>query len=129
MSVLTTFTFRYKAVSEVFTAIKDLVNDVLERHKSNIDPSNPQDFMDIYINEINKTKDTSSSFYGKRGEESLIASMLDLFLAGMEISVTNSTTFFTKCLYQERKPPHRLCYGQFCFSYIIQKPKGKSNLK
>ena len=78
------FTCRYKAVSEVFTAIKDLVNDVLEGHKSNIDPSNPQDFMDIYINEINKTKDTSSSFYGKRGEESLIASMLDLFLAGMK---------------------------------------------
>ena len=42
----------------------------------------PRDFVDVYLKEISKTKDPSSSFFGKRGEESLVAVLLDLFLAG-----------------------------------------------
>ena len=42
----------------------------------------PRDFVDVYLKEIHKTSNKSSSFYGQKGEDSLIAVLLDLFLAG-----------------------------------------------
>ncbi len=43
----------------------------------------PRDFVDVYLKEVSNSTNPDSSFYGKRGEESLIAVLLDLFLAGL----------------------------------------------
>ena len=52
----------------------------------------PRDFVDVYLKEIAKTTDQSSSFFGSRGEESLIAVLLDLFLAGDEFYLMETLT-------------------------------------
>ena len=53
--------------------------------------------MDVYLSEISKTSNIKSSFYGKRGEESLISTMTDLFLAGTE-TTTSSLLWAILCL-------------------------------
>lgn len=68
-------------MADLFNDIKDLVRKALEEHKLMLDSDHPRDFMEVYLAEIGKSQ-PNSSFHGKRGEESLIATMLDLFLAG-----------------------------------------------
>ena len=72
----------FQAVKDVFTNVIDLVRPVINEHEKNYDEDHLQDFMDVYLAEIKKTTDPKSSFYQKRGIESLSAGMLDLFLAG-----------------------------------------------
>ena len=72
----------FQAVKDVFTNVIDLVRPVINEHEKNYDEDHLQDFMDVYLAEIKKTTDPKSSFYQKRGTESLSAGMLDLFLAG-----------------------------------------------
>jgi hypothetical protein len=38
--------------------------------------------VDVYLKEIANSKNPDSSFFGKRGEDSLVSVLLDLFLAG-----------------------------------------------
>ena len=73
----------YATFMELFRDIKDvIVAPVMNDHKESMDLDNPRDFMDVYLAQIAKTNDPNSSFHGKRGEESLISTMIDLFLAG-----------------------------------------------
>ena len=73
----------YATFMELFRDIKDvIVAPVMNDHKESMDLDNPRDFMDVYLTHIAKTNDPNSSFHGKRGEESLISTMIDLFLAG-----------------------------------------------
>jgi hypothetical protein len=51
------------------------------------DGNSPQHFTDVFIDEIRKTKDPNSSFYGKRGELTMTATLQDLFVAGAEVIV------------------------------------------
>lgn len=74
-------------MTDLFTDIKDLVKKSLDEHKASFDAEHPRDFMDIYLAEIGKTDSKNSSFHGKRGEESLISTMLDLFLAGKNLEI------------------------------------------
>ena len=68
---------------ELFDDIKSIiVIPAINEHKESLDSENPRDFMDVYLSQVENTKDPNSSFHGKRGEESLIASLIDLFLAG-----------------------------------------------
>ncbi len=76
------FNGSFKKFRSVFNDIFDLVRVHLKDHKESLDPDNPRDFMDTYLTEIGKTNDATSSFYKKKGEESLLAVMGDLFLAG-----------------------------------------------
>ena len=48
-----------------------------------LDIDNPRDFIDVYLKEIQNTNNPNSSFHGQRGHESLVVTMLDLFLAGL----------------------------------------------
>jgi hypothetical protein len=79
------FNNTFHLVSGVFTSVKDMVKVSLNEHKASIDLENPRDFMDAYLTEVANCKDSNSSFHGIRGEESLISTMLDLFLAGKVI--------------------------------------------
>ena len=80
---------------ELFDDIKKIiVIPAINEHKDSLDSENPRDFMDVYLSQVESTKDQNSSFHGKRGEESLIASLIDLFLAGKYIyKVYNSNQF------------------------------------
>ena len=73
----------FEAFNEIANDIKGLVVPNIQHHRSTMDPDHPRDFMDAYLQEINQTRDPHSSFYGRRGEESLIATIMDLFLAGI----------------------------------------------
>merc|ERR1711992_366914 len=61
----------------------------------------PRDFTDSMLIEINKTTETTSSFYGEFGIENLRNTLFDLFLAGSE---TTSTTLTWAALYMVRYP-------------------------
>ena len=70
----------------LFDDIKNvIVAPAMNEHKKSMDSENPRDFMDVYLTQVKNTSDPNSSFHGKKGEESLIATMIDLFLAGNEI--------------------------------------------
>ncbi|OXA48871.1 methyl farnesoate epoxidase [Folsomia candida] len=58
------------------------------------DSQEAEDFTDVYIKEIKETTDKESSFYQNRGEETLMATLLDLFVAGAETTSTTLTYFF-----------------------------------
>ena len=74
-----------KAVMDLFDDIKNIIiAPSMDEHKKSMDSENPRDFMDVYLTQVKNTSDTNSSFHGKKGEESLIATMIDLFLAGNE---------------------------------------------
>ena len=68
--------------NKLFDDINAIVKPYISNHKDSLDSDDPKDFMDVYLNEVSKTSDLKSSFHGQRGEESLISTMTDLFLAG-----------------------------------------------
>lgn len=45
-------------------SVIDFVRVAINEHKETIQQDNSRDFIDVYLQEINKTTDTSSSFYG-----------------------------------------------------------------
>ncbi|XP_055978278.1 cytochrome P450 2J2-like [Sorex fumeus] len=78
--------------------LKLFVAEMIKNHKRDWNPDEPRDFIDAYLNEIEKHKgDTSSSF----DEENLIYTTLDLFTAGTE---TTSTTLRWGLLYMALYP-------------------------
>ena len=73
---------------DLFDDIKNvIVAPSMNEHKKSMDSENPRDFMDVYLTQVKNTSDPNSSFHGKKGEESLIATMIDLFLAGNKIKI------------------------------------------
>ncbi len=84
--------------NDIFQDIFALVRIHLNDHKEVLDQDNPKDFMDVYLTEMGRTTDPTSSFYGQRGEESLMATMADLFLAG-KLSYLLLLAFYTLCMH------------------------------
>ena len=73
---------RWHVISDLFDDIKKLVAAPIATHKPQLDIDNPRDFIDVYLGHVQSQTDSNSSFYGSRGEESLICNLVDLFLAG-----------------------------------------------
>uniref|UniRef100_A0A5F9D7J2 Cytochrome P450 n=1 Tax=Oryctolagus cuniculus TaxID=9986 RepID=A0A5F9D7J2_RABIT len=72
----------YRNLQEINTFITQSV----EKHRATLDPSNPRDFIDVYLLRMEKDKsDPSSEFH----HQNLILTVLSLFFAGTE---TTSTT-------------------------------------
>ena len=76
------FDKEFKLFRKVFDQTENLIRPYINEHKASLNPNELRDFMDAYLNEVSKTGDKKSSFFGKRGEESLIATITDLFFAG-----------------------------------------------
>uniref|UniRef100_G1U925 Cytochrome P450 n=1 Tax=Oryctolagus cuniculus TaxID=9986 RepID=G1U925_RABIT len=71
----------YRNLQEINTFITQSV----EKHRATLDPSNPRDFIDIYLLHMEKDKsDPSSEFH----HQNLILTVLSLFFAGTEIAST-----------------------------------------
>ena len=91
----------FKTAVSLGQALEDLINPYVKTHKDNHDDDENKDFMDSYLKEILRCQDKTSSFYGKRGEESLMASIMDLFLGGIE---TTAATLSWGILYMLHNP-------------------------
>ncbi|KAM9010413.1 cytochrome P450 2H2-like [Ara ararauna] len=69
-----------------FDSLKAFVSEEVKIHQDSLDPTSPQDFIDLFLNKMQEEKDCpSSSFHMKN----LITTTFDLFIAGTE---TTSTT-------------------------------------
>ena len=93
--------FQWDVAHKVLTEVSDMMEENIIKHKETIDVNAPRDYIDMMLIEIEATKDPSSSFFGKRGLDSLKVNLFDLFLAGSE---TTSTTLTWAILYMVRYP-------------------------
>ena len=48
----------HKAVQHIWDEVKELIRDEIKEHKKNCDPSNPRDYIDSYLTEIQKVINT-----------------------------------------------------------------------
>uniref|UniRef100_A0A665TPY8 Cytochrome P450 2J6-like n=1 Tax=Echeneis naucrates TaxID=173247 RepID=A0A665TPY8_ECHNA len=83
----------HHTVQKIYSEILKLMKTEIDQHKKDLDPSEPRDFIDCYLNEIQKVMD---SFFH---EETLVMCLLDLFVAGTE---TTSTTLRWALLYMAK---------------------------
>uniref|UniRef100_A0A1A7Z087 Cytochrome P450, family 2, subfamily J, polypeptide 2 n=1 Tax=Iconisemion striatum TaxID=60296 RepID=A0A1A7Z087_9TELE len=81
-----------------YTAISKFLAEEIEKHKKDLDPSNPRDYIDTFLIEMeNKQKDSELGFT----ETNLAMCALDLFLAGTE---TTSTTLLWALVFLIQHP-------------------------
>ena len=73
----------------------------ISQHKETKDSETPRDFIDCYLNKMEETTDTTSSFYRDRGEGNIQRTTMDLFGAGSE---TTSSILSFAVLYMIRFP-------------------------
>ncbi|XP_070410180.1 cytochrome P450 2J4 isoform X3 [Nothobranchius furzeri] len=81
-----------------YTVINKFLAEEIEKHKKDLDPSNPHDYIDTFLIEIEKKqKDSDLGFT----ETNLAMCSLDLFLAGTE---TTSTTLLWALVFLIKHP-------------------------
>uniref|UniRef100_A0A665TUG2 Cytochrome P450 2J6-like n=1 Tax=Echeneis naucrates TaxID=173247 RepID=A0A665TUG2_ECHNA len=85
----------HHTVQKIYSEILKLMKTEIDQHKKDLDPSEPRDFIDCYLNEIQKDGVVDSFFH----EETLVMCLLDLFVAGTE---TTSTTLRWALLYMAK---------------------------
>nr|XP_020514919.1 cytochrome P450 2J6-like [Labrus bergylta] len=80
-----------------FDILKEFLSQEVQRHKKNLDHNDPRDYIDAFIIEMEKHKETDVGF----NEINLAVCSLDLFLAGTE---TTSTTLLWALVYLINNP-------------------------
>ncbi len=86
--VISSFT-GFKQAKATFKEVFDMVNPYVEEHERTLDPDNIRDFLDLMLIEQKKTTDPGSCFNGTLGKATVVNSMVDLFIAGMETTTTS----------------------------------------
>nr|XP_053649007.1 methyl farnesoate epoxidase-like [Cherax quadricarinatus] len=76
----------FNTAIRTFKPIKEFVKKSVEEHKADFDADNPRDFIDIYINELNKRKFEQDTTFT---DDQLVAICTDVFSAGVD---TGSST-------------------------------------
>ncbi|XP_076419302.1 cytochrome P450 2B1-like [Peromyscus maniculatus bairdii] len=75
----------HRQISKNLQEILDFIGQSVEKHRANLDPSNPRDFIDTYLLRMEKEKfNPHTEFH----HENLMFSVLSLFFAGTENSST-----------------------------------------
>eukprot|EP00057_Strongylocentrotus_purpuratus_P030610 XP_782182.3 PREDICTED: cytochrome P450 2J6 [Strongylocentrotus purpuratus] len=74
-----------KALVSNTRELNTFVRTMIKSHELNLDPEHPKDFIDQYLNKLNETKGTDSSF----SQANLEAAIKDLFFAGTD-TTTNT---------------------------------------
>lgn len=80
-----------------FNLFQDFIQEEVEKHKRDLDHNNPRDYMDTFLIEMEKHKQSELGFT----EKNLTLCSLDLFLAGTE---TTSTTLLWALVYLINHP-------------------------
>ncbi|XP_034560922.1 cytochrome P450 2J6-like [Notolabrus celidotus] len=80
-----------------FDTVYGFISREVQKHKIDLDPNNPRDYIDAFIIEMEKHKETTMGF----SEANLAACSLDLFLAGTE---TTSNTMLWALVYLISNP-------------------------
>ncbi|XP_069006428.1 cytochrome P450 2J2-like [Embiotoca jacksoni] len=88
----------HQMVNQIWNNVKNFVQQEMNEHKQSWDPSERRDYIDCYLNEIQKNKGQDGNTFD---EENLIICVLDLFVAGSE---TTSTTLRWAFLYMAKYP-------------------------
>ncbi|XP_039591741.1 cytochrome P450 2J2-like isoform X2 [Polypterus senegalus] len=89
---------RHHVMFSDYDKVVEFLRTEIEEHKKHLDPEAPRDFIDCYLEEIEKRKeDMEAEFH----EENLSYCLLDLFVAGTE---TTSTTLRWALLYMMKYP-------------------------
>ncbi|XP_056156237.1 cytochrome P450 2J2-like [Lampris incognitus] len=90
----------HQTIQTVYKDTMDFIRAEINKHKEDWDPSEPRDYIDYYLNEIQKSKGIATgemTFY----EENLVICVLDLFFAGSE---TTASTLRWALLYMTQYP-------------------------
>ncbi|ODM92367.1 Cytochrome P450 2J6 [Orchesella cincta] len=101
-----TMVFAYaKERQESIAKNMNFVKGTVEDHQSTFQKdAAPRDFIDVYLAEMEKTSDTTSSFYKEEGLKNLTVTLLDLFVAGAETtSTTLSWEFLLLALHADKQ--------------------------
>ncbi|XP_062280781.1 cytochrome P450 2J4-like [Scomber scombrus] len=80
-----------------YETILDFIGQEVQRHKQDMDPNNPRDYIDSFLIEMENHKESDLGF----NETNLAMCSLDLFLAGTE---TTSTTLQWALIYLIKNP-------------------------
>ena len=76
------YLFQWDVAHKVLTDVSDMMEENILKHKDTLDVNEPRDYIDMMLIEIESTKDSSSSFYGQKGLDSLKAG--SIFFRRME---------------------------------------------
>uniref|UniRef100_A0A8C3FYD5 Cytochrome P450 n=1 Tax=Cyclopterus lumpus TaxID=8103 RepID=A0A8C3FYD5_CYCLU len=90
----------HHALQNIYGEIMDLIKTEVNQHKEDWNPSEPRDFIDCYLNEIQKDKRDDEADAGFN-EDNLVMCGFDLFGAG---SHTTSVTLRWALLYMTKYP-------------------------
>ncbi|XP_041646826.1 cytochrome P450 2J6-like [Cheilinus undulatus] len=80
-----------------FKILKEFISQEIQRHKKDLDHNNPRDYIDTFIIEMEKHKESNVGF----NETNLAVCSLDLFLAGTD---TTSTTLLWALVFLINNP-------------------------
>ncbi|XP_063217519.1 methyl farnesoate epoxidase-like [Bacillus rossius redtenbacheri] len=79
----------YEESMEYVTGLQNILRDTIKEHRETFDGQEPRDFIDVYLQEIEKQKHSADTTFT---DESLIVLCIDLFIAGSD-TVSNSLEF------------------------------------
>ncbi|KAI9547602.1 hypothetical protein NQZ68_014868 [Dissostichus eleginoides] len=88
----------HQTVQHMLNDVKDFIRVEIKKHKQNWDPSDPRDYIDCFLNEIQMGKVQAEDAFH---DENLVMCVMDLFVAGSE---TTSTTLHWGFLYMAKYP-------------------------
>ncbi|KAL1022536.1 hypothetical protein UPYG_G00029000 [Umbra pygmaea] len=81
-----------------YKILGEFIQEDVERHKQNLDPSNPRDYIDTFLIEMENPQHSKEDVFQ---ETNLVMCCLDLFLAGTE---TTSTTLLWALIFLIKHP-------------------------
>ncbi|XP_063056522.1 cytochrome P450 2J4-like [Engraulis encrasicolus] len=88
----------HRKILTTWNKVVTFVRDKVEDHRADCDPSNPRDYIDFFLTEMEKWKDDKAAGFNV---ENLCFCTLDLFTAGTE---TTSATLYWALLYMIKYP-------------------------
>ncbi|XP_072552331.1 cytochrome P450 2J4-like [Salminus brasiliensis] len=88
---------KHQTTFSSLSKIKLFILEEIQKHRQDRNPTSPRDYIDYYLDEIEKGRDSKAQFT----EENLVFCVVDLFAAGTE---TTSNTMLWTLLYMAKYP-------------------------